>query len=608
VTPAGRAARGGRPAALALGPLLAVLALAGCRGPRPTGPDQGAAADAASAPRPLDARSAGGTGANAAPADPHVPFNYIGRRGMVVAAHPLAARAGLDMLKAGGNAVDAAVATAFALNAAEPFASGIGGGGFMLIYLAGARKATVVNFRETAPAAATPGMFSGTGKERDEARQERGTAVGVPGMLAGWSYALARYGTRTLAEAAARAIEIADQGFAVGATFSQIDKDEYEKLAKNAGEGTVYLNGGVPYEPGDVLRNPELAATLRLVAARGVDEFYTGGLARKIVDAVRAKGGAMTLDDLASYRPLEVEPLRGTYKGALIYTIPPPGTGGLHLLQLLSIAEGWPLRTWGANSPAAIHHLAEAMRFVFADKERYDGDPAFVRMPLERLLSPAHAREIRDRIAADRIAGAYDAGPLDAAAERKENTTHVGVIDKDGNVVALTQSINDFFGTGIVPAGTGVLLNDHMADFALDPASPNAPGPGRRPASNMAPMILLQDGAPVLSLGSPGGPRIFPTLAQIVLNILEFGMSLDEAIEAPRFFTDAAEGKARPLAVEPRIPGDVLAALASLGHRITLKEPYDKYFGGAQGIMVLRDRGIIHGGADSRRDGVGAGY
>jgi len=544
-----------------------------------------------------------------APADPHVPFNYVGKKGMVVAAHPLAARAGLDMLRAGGNAVDAAVATAFALNAAEPFASGIGGGGFMLIYLARARKVTVINFRETAPAAATPTMFAGLGKAQAEWRQERGTAVGVPGMLAGWAYALGKYGTKSLAEAAARGIEIAEQGFAVGATFSQIDKDEYEKLIKNAGEGTAYLNGGLPYEPGETLRNPELAATLRAVSAPGgIDAFYRGPIARKIVEAVRSKGGIMTEEDLASYRPVEVEPLSGTYKGALIFTIPPPGAGGLHLLQLLSIAEGWPLKAWGHNSPAYIHHLAEAMRFVFADKERFDGDPAYVRLPLERLLSKDHARGIREKIPADRIAGAYDAGPFDPVPAREGNTTHVGVIDKDGNVVALTQSINDFFGTGIVPEGTGFLLNDHMADFSVDPASPNAPGPGRRPVSNMAPMILFKDGAPFLSLGSPGGARIFPSLAQIALNALEFGMGLDEAIEAPRFFTDAADGKARPLAVEPRIPDATLKALERLGHRITLKEPWDKYFGGAQGLMVLRGRGIIHGGADSRRDGAGAGY
>jgi gamma-glutamyltranspeptidase/glutathione hydrolase len=544
----------------------------------------------------------------APPADRHAPHNYIGAKGMVVAAHPLAAEAGLAMLKSGGNAVDAAVAAAFALNAAEPFASGIGGGGFMVIYSAAAKKTTVVNFREKAPAAASPEMFKGKGEKQSEWRQERGTAVGVPGMLAGWNYALGKYGTKSLAEAAARAIEIAETGFAVGPTFSQINKDEYEKLLKNAGDDTRYLNGGIPFEPGEIFKNPELAATLKRIVREGIDVFYKGDIARKIVAAVRAKDGIMTLEDLGAYRPVEVAPLRGSYKGFEIYAAPPPAVGGLHIFQLLNIAEGWPLKDWGHNSPAYIHHLSEAMRFIFADKEHYDGDPDFTAMPLARLLSKDYAREVRSKIRPDRTAGSYGFGVFDPVQDKKENTTHVGVIDKDGNIVALTQSINDFFGTGIVPEGTGFLLNDHMADFSVDPGSLNAPRPSRRPVSNMGPLIMVKDGRPFLTLGSPGGTRIFPSLAQILINIVDFGMPLDEAIEAPRFFSYSAGGKIRDLSVEPRIPEPILAALRALGHTIALKEPYDKYFGGAQGIMISRDKKILWGGADSRRDGVGAGY
>jgi len=576
---------------------------------------------------------------------------------MVVAAHPLAAEAGLDMLKRGGNAVDSAVATAFALNAAEPFASGLGGGGFMVIYLAKTKKTTVINFREKAPAAAGPTMFTAKGDQQDEWRQERGTAVGVPGTLAGWNYALKKYGTKSLADAAARAIEIAENGFPVSATFSQINKDEYEKLLKNAGEGSGYLNSGLPYEPGDVFKNPALAATLRLVGAKGIDEFYKGEIAKKIVAAVRAKDGILTLEDLASYQPLETEPIEGTYKGYTLSTLPPPGAGGLHIIQLLNVVERWPLKEWGHNTSAYIHHLSEAMRFIFADKDHYDGDPDFVSIPIAQLIAKDYAHKIRGKIRAEKTAGTYPYGrfggqapfPLasrsgrppalpfsdscaatkgadslgaavdlseknerfdsfDLVQEKKENTTHVGVIDKDGNIVALTQSINDFFGTGIVPEGTGFLLNDHMADFSTDPDSPNAPRPNRRPVSNMGPLILFKDGEPVLTLGSPGGTRIFPSLSQIILNIVEFGMSLDEAIEAPRFFTYSAEGKIRAISVEPRLAESTLKALEKLGHKITLKEPYDKYFGGAQGIMILRDKKLIYGGADSRRDGVGAGY
>jgi len=541
------------------------------------------------------------------PADPHVPYNYVGTKAMVVAAHPLAAEAGIAMLKAGGNAVDAAVATAFALNAAEPFASGVGGGGFMVIHMARTGKTTVVNFREKAPAAMTPTIYSEKGEARDDWRTVKGTAVGVPGMLAGWSYALEKYGTKSLAQAAARAIEIAEKGFAVSATFSTINKEEYDKILLNAGESSCYLNGGLPYEPGDIYRNPDLAATLRLISERGIAEFYTGGVARKLVAAVQAKGGVMTLDDLASYKPVEVEPLRGAYKGFEIRTAPPPATGGLHLLQLLAVAEPWPLKTWGLNSVPAIHHLSEAMRFIFADKDRYDGDPESVVIPVRELLAPATAARIRSAIAPGRTANAYPFSRFDALQEKKENTTHVCVVDAAGNIVALTQSIQNFFGTGIVPEGTGFLLNDQLGDFSIDPNSPNAPAAGRRPVSNMTPLILFKDSRPILVLGSPGGTRIFPSMAQILFNIIDFGMPLDEAIEAPRFFSYSVGGKPRPISVEKRMDSGTIEALKALGHAVTVREDYDKYFGGAHAIMILPG-GKLLGGADSRRDGVGRGY
>ncbi len=542
------------------------------------------------------------------PLDKHLPFNYVGHRAMVVAAHPLAARAGLDMLKKGGNAVDAAIATAFALNAAEPFASGIGGGGFMVIYLAEEKKVTAINFREKAPAAATPAMFADKGEDMERWRTERGTAVAVPGMLAGWSHALSKYGTRSLAETASRAIEIADNGFPVSLTFSTINKDEYEKLLKNAGESSCYLNGGIPYEPGDTFKNPDLARTLRLVTTKGVREFYKGEIAENIVAAVRAKDGLMTLEDLAAYEPEEIPPLQGTYRDFTIYTISPPASGGLNILQLLNIVETWPLQSWGHNSVTYIHHLSEAMRFIFADREHYLGDPDFIAMPIPRLLSQEHARWIREKIAPDKTAASYPYAIFDAVQEKKENTTHVCVVDQKGNIVSLTQSISDFFGTGIVPEGTGFLLNNQMVDFSINPKSSNAPNPNRRPVSSMGPLIMFKNGQPFLVLGSPGGTRIFPSLAQIIINITDFGMSLDEAIEAPRFFSYSVAGKPRPISVESRIPEATLKALEGLGHQITIKEGYDKYFGGAQSLMLLRDKKIILGGADSRRDGVGAGY
>ncbi len=542
------------------------------------------------------------------PADRHTPHDEEARHGMVVAAHPLAAQAGRDMLKAGGNAVDAVVAAAFALNAAEPFASGIGGGGFMILYLARAYKTTVISFRERAPAAATRTMFAEKGEAAEEWKSERGTAVGVPGMLAGWSYALRKYGTKTLGQAAARGIKIAEKGFPASPTFSAINKDEYEKLLKNAGEDSAYLNGDVPYEPGDIVRNPDLAATLRLIGERGIDIFYKGEIARKIVAAVRAKDGLMTLEDLAGYEPREVEPLLGTYKGYGIATVPPPAAGGTHVIQLLGLLERWPLQEWGFGSPAALHHMSEAMRFLFADHARTMADPEFFEIPMGVLLSRDYLSALAARIRSDGVAEAYPFTIPDPSREKKENTTHLAAVDKDGNIAALTQSINDFFGSGIVPEGTGFLLNDHMRDFDTDPASPNAPGPGRRPVSSMAPLILFKEGRPYVVLGSPGGLRIFPTLSQIIANIVDFGMGLDEAIEAPRFFSSSDGGKAEPLALESRIGEDVREALRRLGHEITVKEAYDKYFGGAQALMILGPRRLLLGAADSRRDGAAAGY
>jgi gamma-glutamyltranspeptidase/glutathione hydrolase len=542
------------------------------------------------------------------PAERHEPYNFVGRRGMVVAAHSLAAQAGLDMLKKGGNAIDASIATAFALNACEPFASGVGGGGFMVIYLAQSNKVTIINFREKAPRQAHPEMFMKEGKTIEELRRTHGLAVAVPGALAGWSYALEKYGTRNLSQVTSKAIEIAEKGFEVSQTFSTINKDEYEKLYQNAGEQSCYLKQGLPYEPGDIFRNPDLAQTLRIIASKGSEEFYKGKIARKIIRAVKEKDGIMTLEDLALYKPIEQQPLKGTYKEYSIFTIRPPSSGGLHIIQLLNIAENWPLKEWDQNTVSYIHHFSEALRFVFADRARYLGDPEFISIPLEELISKKYAASIASQIKPDRTLDSYPHGEFDEEANRKESTTHLCVVDEQGNIVSLTQSINYFFGTGIVPENTGFLLNNQMADFSPDPLSSNAARPERRPVSSMGPLILFKEEKPYLVLGSPGGTRIFPSLTQIILNIIEFGMSLDEAIEAPRFFTYSAQGKPKNLHLESRIPSSAIQALEKMGYPIIVRQDYDKYFGGAQGILISPEEKILFGGADSRRDGSGAGY
>lgn len=540
--------------------------------------------------------------------DIHQPYNYIGKNGMVVAAHPLAANAGLEMLKKGGNAVDAAVTTAFTLNAAEPFASGIGGGGFMVIYIAKERKVTTVNFREKAPSKASPNMFMENGKINEEWRKTHGLSVAVPGVLAGLDYALKKYGTKKLSETMAKAIEISEKGFQVSKTFSAINKDEYEKLLLNAGESSCYLNQSFPYEPGDVFRNPELSRTLRLISRKGITVFYKGEIAHKIVKAVKSKGGILILEDLAQYKPVEQSPIKGTYKDYTIFTIGPPASGGLHVIQLLNILENWPVKEWGLNSTAYIHHFSEALRFVFADRSHYLGDPDFISIPIINLLSKEYASHIAGQINPARPLDFYPYSEFHEQENAKENTTHFCVIDKEGNIVSLTQSINHFFGSGIVPEGTGFLLNNHMDDFSRNADSPNAPGPNHRPVSSMGPLIMFKGDMPFLALGSPGGTRIFSSLAQIIVNVIDFGLSLDEAIESPRFFSYSSQGKARSIFVESRIPKTSVQDLEKVGHTIQVRQAYDRYFGGAQGIIILPYTRIIHGGADSRRDGCGVGY
>ena len=479
----------------------------------------------------------------------------------------------------------------------------------MVVYLAAEGRVRAINYREKAPGAAHPRMFlDEVGKVRRDLHGGHGLAVGVPGAAAGWDYALKTYGTQDLEEVIGPALRFAEQGFEVSPTLSAISKDEYEKVLANSGEDSTYLNLGLPLEPGDIFRNPDLAATFRTLAEKGVREFYEGVTAGRIVSAVRDAGGILTAEDLASYTVEDQEPLRGTYKDLILFTVRPPASGGLHVIQILNILENWEAGRWEAEPADYIHRFCEALRFVFADRARYLGDPDFVDVPVEGLISKSHAAAIAALIDPGRVRNDYPSGDFDPGGEKSDNTTHLCVIDEEGNIVSLTQSINDFFGSGIVPGGTGFLLNNHMDDFSDDPGSVNAPRPGRRPTSSMGPLIVFRAGKPYLALGSPGGPRIFPTLAQIIVNVVEFGMGIDQAIEAPRFFSFSSHGKAGPLSVESRIPGEVVRRLQELGHEVEVREAYDRFFGGAQGLLLTPGKSVIRGGADSRRDGSGAGY
>jgi gamma-glutamyltranspeptidase/glutathione hydrolase len=529
------------------------------------------------------------------------PNDVTARRAMVASAHPVASDVGLDILRKGGNAVDAAVAVAFALTAAEPNASGIGGGGFMVVRMSDSGKTAMIDYRETAPAKATPDFYYAPGIDFVEWTREGPHAVGVPGLVAGAALALEKYGTLSLSEVLQPTIRLAREGIDVSAKLSGMILDSLEKIQRFPAAASLYLPDGFPLEPGAVLRNEDLAATLEKIAAGGPDVFYRGDIASAIVAELKARGGVLELDDLESYRARLRRPAIGTYRGYEIVSASPPTGGGTSLIELLNILEGFDLQKKGPDSAAYLHILAESMKMVFADKAANSGDPDRFRIPVDHFTDKKYARELRLRI--DESRARFDYAPPVLIIPEGESTSHLSVVDEDGNVVSLTQSINSFFGSGIVVPETGILLNNHLADFDTVAGGPNAIGPGRRPTSSMAPTIVLLDGSPILTLGSPGATRIVSTLAQIIVNVVDFGMGIDDAIEAPRI-----HGPWRTLHMEGRISPGVVEILEALGHEVKMYPDFDKYFGGAQGILIDPKKGLLFGGADSRRDGVAVGY
>lgn len=528
------------------------------------------------------------------------PGDVAGRKAMVAAAHPAATAVGVEVLKNGGNAVDAAVAVAFALSLAEPNASGVGGGGFMVVKMAGAAP-VMIDYRETAPAGATPGYYYVPGSDF-AARTARGPdAVGVPGLVAGAALALEKYGSMSLAEVLAPAIRLAREGVPVGPKLNGMIVEEMEKIAAFPAAAALYLPEGLPLETGSLLRNEDLAATLERIAADGPRAFYEGPLAEAIAAECRRLGGVLTVDDLKAYTARLRAPVKGTYRGFEIASASPPTGGGTHLIELLNIMEAFDVKGLGRGSARLVHVLAEAMKMTFADKAANSGDPDFFKVPVGTFTDKAYARKLAGRIREGEAR--FDYAPPSLVVPESESTSHLCVADEKGNVVALTQSINSFFGSGIVVPGTGVLLNNHLADFDDRPGGPNAIGPGRRPASSIAPTIVTRGGRPVLVIGTPGATRIVSALAQIIVNLVDFGLGLDEAIEAPR-----AHCPSKTLALEGRFPAEVVKALESWGHPVKMYPDWDNYFGGAQAILIDAKKKVLYGAADSRRDGFAAGY
>jgi gamma-glutamyltranspeptidase/glutathione hydrolase len=528
---------------------------------------------------------------------------------MVSVQEAVAAEVGLQVLKDGGNAVDAGVAVALALAVTLPRAGNLGGGGFMMVHDAETGETRAIDYREMAPASATRDMYLDADGNADSTLSRfHGLAVGVPGTVAGMQLALETYGTMTLEQAAAPAIRLAEDGILVTADLADSLK-ALEKRMKTwpATAAIFYKEDGSFYEPGDVLKQPDLAATLKKIAAEGPDGFYKGEVAEKIAASVQEAGGSMTVEDLANYRAVIRAPVTGTYRGHEIVSMPPPSSGGTHIIQILNVMEGYPIGFLGHNSSDTIHLMAEAMKRAYADRSEYLGDPDFVDVPVKALTSKDYAAKIRDGISLNRATPSATIKPGKLAPYESDQTTHFSIVDKDGNAVSNTYTLNFSYGSGMTAAGTGVLLNNEMDDFSAKPGVPNAYGliggeanavePGKRPLSSMSPTIVLKDGKPFLVTGSPGGSRIITTTLQVISNMIDHGMNVAEATHAARIHHQWLPDEIR--VEDGGLSRDTVAALEAKGHTIAVKS----VMGSTQSIHVDTDKGLLLGASDPRRTG-----
>jgi gamma-glutamyltranspeptidase/glutathione hydrolase len=521
---------------------------------------------------------------------------------MVAAEHELAAQAGVEMFRQGGNAVDAAVAAVFATGVTNPTSCGIGGGGFALIHDGRTHRLSVVDFRETAPSAATPDMFVRDGKVDSRLSLHGGLAVGVPGEVRGLGRMLRDFGTLPLAAVLAPAVRYAAEGFPVGRHLAEELRANAEKIRRWPELAAIYLKAnGEPYAEGETLVQRDLAATLRAIAAGGEQAFYTGAIARSIAETIAEQNGLLTAGDLRAYRVRVREPLVVNYRGMTVAAAPPPTGGGI-VLEILKVLEGYDLGAAGARSTSTLHRIAQASSFAFRDRARYYGDPAFTDVPVSRLLSVAHAAEIRREIAAG-------TRPIDAAMSERGGTAHTSVLDERGNAVAVTSTINTAFGSMVVVSGTGIVLNNEMDDFSAAPGVTNVYGlvgsransvrPGKRPLSSISPVLVLRGREPMLVIGGSGGPRIITATALTLLNVIDFGMPLEAAVAAPRIHDQALPDR---LFYEPDLDPAVAAGLRALGHQLVEA----RGLGAVQAVQAVDDR--LVGFSDPRKGGAAEGW
>ena len=531
------------------------------------------------------------------------------RHAMVVAQEPLAADVGVAVLKSGGNAVDAAVAIGFALAVTYPFAGNIGGGGFMLVRLADGRT-TFIDFRERAPEKASHNMYLDTAGKPTRDSLEGWRAAGVPGSVRGFELAHQKYGTKKWADLVEPAVTLASKGFTV--SYGQSESLKNSKiLAKFPESKRIFQRDGKYYDVDETFAQPELARTLERIAKSGAKEFYEGETARKLADAMAANGGLITLSDLKNYTAIERKPLTGKYKEYELITAPPPSSGGIGILQMMGMLEGSGYQKSGAGSAASIHYAAETMRRFYADRSEYMGDPDFFKVPLAGLLDPLYIQKRRTSIDPSHATPSDQINPGHPKGSETGETTHYAVVDAEGNAAAVTYTLNGGYGNGVTVPGAGFLLNNEMDDFAAKPGEPNMFGlvqgesnaiqPNKRPLSSMTPTIVLRDGKLFMVVGAPGGSRILTAVMQVILDVTDFGMNAQDAVDFPRFHHQWRPDK---LYLEKGFSPDTVALLKSRGHDVD----YSPAVVVARVEAIVIDGGWLQGGSDGRAVGKAVGY
>ncbi|MBF0659014.1 gamma-glutamyltransferase [Psychrobacter sp. NG25] len=525
------------------------------------------------------------------------------KNGMVATQEALASDIGLKILKEGGNAVDAGVAVGFALAVTLPRAGNIGGGGFMMIYDAKQGKTVALDYREKAPSSATRDMYlDEEGNAVSDLSRYHGLAVGVPGTVAGLLKALEEHGTMSRGQVMAPAIALAEDGIEVTAGLSESLTALSDRLQKWPSTKKVFFKpDGSTYQPGERLKQPELARSLKLIAAQGADGFYKGETAQKLVKAVNEASGRMSLQDLSDYEAIAREPVKGNYRGYEVVSMPPPSSGGIHIIEILNILEGYPLKDYGQNSAQTIHLMAEAMQLAYADRAEYLGDSDFIDVPASGLTSQAYADKLRALIDPNKATPAATIKANNPLPYESDQTTHFSIVDKDGNAIANTYTLNFSYGTGLVAEGTGILLNNEMDDFSAKPGVPNGYGllggeanaveANKRPLSSMSPTLVFKDSKPYIVTGSPGGSRIITTVTQILSNVIDHDMNIAEATHAPRIHDQWLPDEIR---IEKALNIDTVKKLESMGHTVSPQSA----MGSTQSIMITPNG--VYGSSDPR--------